>query len=94
MSDAAFLKGARISATGTVLAGPSRLFGIHWFSSAGGGLITIRDGGAGGTTMIAFSVPVGGGYINIPQRGVKFNTDVHVTLPATTEITVLYDPPQ
>lgn len=90
----AFLKGARITATGTLLAGPSRIYGVHWFSSAVGGLITVRDGGAGGVTMFAFTVPVGAGYINLEQNGVKFNTDVHVTLPATTEITAFYDPPQ
>lgn len=94
MSDMAFLKAKEILATGTLLSGPSRLFGIYWNSTAGGGQITIRDGGATGTVMIQFTVPVGSGYINIPQRGVKFVTDVHVTLPATTGITALYDPPQ
>lgn len=94
MSDMAFLKAKEALVTTASFLGPSRIFGIFWASTAGGGAIVIRDGGAGGTVKIQFTVPVGSGYINIPQKGVKYDVDVHVTLPATTNITVFYDPPQ
>ena len=44
------VRAVQVTATGTAVATPARLKGIDIASAAAGGVITLRDYGAGGTT--------------------------------------------
>lgn len=84
---------SRVTATGTVYTGRTRMRGIS-IAPNGGGVVTVvlRDGGAGGTTRCSLdsastTVPY---YLELPGDGILFNTDIHATIANTTAITVFY----
>ena len=82
-----------IAATGTFRGTPTVVTGVYVNSLAGGGTITLRDGGAGGAIRFQFSHPAvaGGEMIPIPGGIMTFGTDVHATLDAgIDDITIFY----
>lgn len=81
----------RLAATATLFAGPTRVKGYHIAPGAAGDIV-FRDGGAGGTVRMTISTTADTSVITmlIPGEGVRFLTDVHVTLPLSTSITVFY----
>lgn len=95
MYSPAQLKTLRVTATGAVLSAGVRVYGVHWCSPVAGGRVTITDGTA---TQIDFDMPaaVAAGYLNLQQGGVWFRAGApNVTaLPASSQITLVYDPPQ
>lgn len=95
MGGYANLKATRVTADGSIVARPARVYAIWIDSAAGGGLVQIRDGGSGGTVLIPVSAPaaVGGHYIDLPGDGMKFGTNVYADLPASgiTSVTIFYD---
>jgi hypothetical protein len=78
-------------ATGTVYAGATNLAGYQCLSGGTAGDIIFRDGGAAGTIRLQFNIPANTnnpfGNI-IPGNGIRFTTDIHVTLPTSAKITV------
>lgn len=90
------LKAKKATATGALLSGPSRVFGVYWASPVGGGTVVLRDTDGAGTNMLDFDLPaaVFAGYIDLGQEGIRFPISVHATIPAGASITVVYDPPQ
>lgn len=94
MYSPAKLKTLRVTATGAVLSAGVRVYGVHWSSPVAGGRVTITDGT---NTQIDFDMPaaVAAGYLNLQQGGVFFVGAPNVTaLPASSQITLVYDPPQ
>ena len=86
------VKAAHVEATGTMVSGRNRLKGYQCISGGTAGDIIFRDGGSGGTIRLRFNIgtgtqPIG---LTIPGEGILFNTDIHVTLPATAKVTVFY----
>jgi hypothetical protein len=83
--------GAHLNATGTAYAATTRVKGYQVAPGAAG-TITFRDGGASGTVRLEIDTTVNTAIIStlIPGNGIRFFTDVHVTLPASTAITVFY----
>jgi hypothetical protein len=79
-------------ATGTVVAYRTRVKAYHCISGGTAGDVIFRDGGAGGTILLQFNIATGTQPINmlIPGQGILFRTNVHVTLPANSKITVFY----
>jgi len=79
-------------ATGTVVSSRTRVKAYHCISGGTAGDVIVRDGGAGGTTLLQFNIGTGNQPITmtIPGQGILFRTNVHVTLPATAKITVFY----
>ena len=77
--------------TGTVYAGATNLAGYQCLSGGTAGDIIFRDGGAAGTIRLQFNIPANTnnpfGNI-IPGNGIRFTTDIHVTLPTSAKITV------
>ena len=71
----------------------TRVKGYQCLSGGTAGDIILRDGGSGGTVRLQFNIPANTnnpfGNI-IPGEGIRFDTDVHVTLPAAAKITVFY----
>ncbi len=77
---------AYLTATGTAHSGPTRVRG---FFITGTGTATFRDGGGSGTVRMTINSGASHSCI-VPANGIKFNTDVHVTLSGVTALTVFY----
>jgi hypothetical protein len=78
-----------VEATGTVATGRRQLRGYQAISGGTAGDIIFRDGGASGTIRMQFNIgtgtqPIG---LSIPDDGILFTTDIHVTLPASAKLT-------
>lgn len=87
------VKAAHIEVTGTLVSGRNRVKGYQCLSGGTAGDIIFRDGGASGTVRLQFNVPANTNnpFANlIPGEGILFTTDVHVTLPTATKVTVFY----
>ena len=88
----------RLTATGTVFAGPARLLGIYFVADTTAGSIELKDGGAGGTSKAVFDTPLGAStagqevayQINIPGDGIRFETDCHATLTNVDKVTFTF----
>ena len=84
---------AHAAATGTIYEGTTNLAGYQGLSGGTAGSIVFRDGGSGGTVLLTLDVPANsnGPFTNlIPGNGIRFGTDIHVTLPAAAAITIFY----
>lgn len=77
---------AYLTATGTAVPNGTRVRG---FFITGTGTATFRDGGASGTVRMTINSSNSHSGV-IPANGVRFVTDVHVTLSGVTAITVFY----
>jgi hypothetical protein len=84
---------SHVEATGTVVTTRTRIKGYQGLSGGTAGDIIFRDGGASGTIRLQFNVPANTNNpfsTLIPGEGILFYTDVHVTLPTASKITVFY----
>jgi hypothetical protein len=82
---------AHVNATGTIYAGATNLAGYQALSGGTAGEIVFRDGGASGTVRLRINIPANSNnpFANIiPGNGIRFTTDIHVTLPGTASITI------
>ena len=82
---------AHADATGTIYAGATNLAGYQALSGGTAGEFIFRDGGSGGTVLLRFNVPANTNnpFANIiPGNGIRFNTDIHVTVPASSKLTI------
>jgi hypothetical protein len=77
-------------ATGTIYNGATNLAGYQLASGGVAGEIVFRDGGSGGTELLRVNITVNTAVIStlIPGNGIRFNTNVHVTLPASAAVTI------
>ena len=77
----------------TAFAGRTRLKGVVIAAPAAGGTLTVKDGGASGTTRFSLVVPAGDATVEnilIPGEGILFDSDLYVTCPADMPVTVFY----
>ena len=76
--------------TGTLYAGATNLAGYQLASGGTAGEIVLRDGGSGGTVRLRVNITVNTAVIStlLPGTGIRFNTDIHVTLPAGAALTI------
>jgi hypothetical protein len=86
------VKAIHTEATGTIVSSRTRVKGYHCISGGTAGDVIFRDGSASGTIRLQFNIATGTQPITmlIPGEGILFDTNVHVTLPATSKITVFY----
>jgi len=77
-------------ATGTMYAGPTNLAGYQLASGGVAGEIVFRDGGSSGTDRLRVNITTNTAVIStlIPGNGIRFTTDIHVTLPAGAAVTI------
>ena len=82
-----------VDATGTVATGRRQLRGYHTISGGTAGDVIFRDGGSSGTVRLQFNIGTGTQPIvmPIPDDGILFTTDIHVTLPASAKTTVFVE---
>jgi hypothetical protein len=82
---------AHRDATGTIYAGAANLAGYQALAGGTAGEIVFRDGGASGTIRLRINIPANTnnpfGNI-IPGNGIRFTTDIHVTLPTAASVTI------
>ena len=78
--------------TGTVVSGRNRIKGLIVTPGGTAGDIIFRDGGASGTIRLQFNLSTNQSAFSftVPGEGVLFTTDIHVTLPTASKITVCY----
>jgi hypothetical protein len=78
------------NATGTIYSGATNLGGYQLKPGGTAGTIEIRDGGATGTLLLELDLTVNTAVIStlLPGNGIRFTTDIHVTLPASAAITI------
>jgi hypothetical protein len=78
--------------TGTVVSGRNRIKGLIVTPGGTAGDIIFRDGGSGGTARLQFNLSVNQSAFSftVPGEGVLYLTDIHVTLPTASKITVFY----
>ena len=77
-------------ATGTIYAGATNLAGYQLLTGGTAGEIVFRDGGASGTERLRVNITTNTAVIStlIPGNGIRFNTNIHVTLPASAAVTI------
>jgi hypothetical protein len=77
-------------ATGTIYAGATNLAGYQLASGGVAGEIVFRDGGSGGTERLRLNITTNTAVIStlLPGTGIRFYTNIHVTLPASASITI------
>ena len=82
-----------VEATGTVATGRRQLRGYHTISGGTAGDVIFRDGGSSGTVRLQFNIGTGTQPIVmlIPDDGILFTTDIHVTLPTSAKTTVFVE---
>lgn len=78
--------------TGTIVSGRNRLKGLIVTPGGTAGDIIFRDGGSGGTIRVQFNLSTNQSAFSftVPGEGVLYLTDIHVTLPTASKITVFY----
>jgi hypothetical protein len=82
---------AHADATGTIYAGATNLAGFQMLSGGTAGEIVFRDGGASGTIRMKLNIPANTNNpvsTLIPGNGIRFTTNIHVTLPASAAVTI------
>ena len=85
------IRANRVTATGTVFSGRSRVKGVSWAGAAGTPTIVLRDGGASGTVRCTLDgVASSNGGVSF-EGDLLFETDVHATLTNITGLTVFHD---
>lgn len=80
-----------LDATGVIYAGATNLAGYQIAPGGTAGEIVFRDGGSGGTVRLRINIPAAPLTpisTLLPGNGIRFTSDIHVTLPAVAAITV------
>jgi hypothetical protein len=81
---------AHADTTGTIYDGPTNLAGYQLASGGTAGEIVFRDGGGSGAVLLVVNITVNTAVIStlLPGNGIRFTTDIHVTLPASSSVTI------
>lgn len=76
--------------TGTVVSGRRNLRGYQVIGGGTAGDVVFRDGGASGAIRLQFNISTGVQPVQLalPDDGILFITDIHVTLPTSAKATV------
>ena len=87
------VKSTRVTASGTIFAGPGRVRGVYIVSGATAGSVIIKDGGSGGTTVLTIDTPASATvpiWVEIPDKGILCSTSVYATVSNAGFVTVFY----
>jgi hypothetical protein len=93
------VKSTHLTSDGAIFGGPSRVLSIYYCSEAALGTIIIRDGGASGTVVGTFDVPIGSGtagepavyQIDVPGNGLYCGTSSYAELTGGVDkVTIFY----
>ena len=89
------VKAKHLNATGSVFNQPARVKGFSICASASAaGTLLLKDGGAGGTTLLEVDIPSNSNpnsfFTLVPGEGVRFSTNIYATLTGIASVTVYY----
>jgi hypothetical protein len=86
------VRSGNITATGTAVSGPARVKGIWYRGTAAAQSVVLRDGGGGGAVKLTLDglAVADVRYLELPEGGMVFATDVHATLTNVDSLTVIY----
>jgi len=81
---------AHADSTSTIYAGATNLAGYQVKPGGTAGEIVFKDGGSGGDVLLRINITTNTAVIAtlLPGNGIRFNTDIHVTLPASAAVTI------
>lgn len=79
-----------VTSDGVAYAGPARVKAIAFVCGSTGGSTVLTDNGASGTEKLDLATPEAAGfhYMNLPVNGLRFETNVHVTVGDATSVTL------
>lgn len=86
------VRSSNITATGTAVSGPARVKGIWYRGTAAAQTVVLRDGGGAGTVKLTLDglAVADVRYLDLPEGGMVFATDVHATLTNVDSLTLIY----
>lgn len=86
------VKAKHLTSTAAAGIGPCRIRGIYYTCPVGGGSISFKNGGSGGTELILILAPTAASSQNvlIPAEGVLFSSDPYVTITTVESVTFFY----
>lgn len=86
------VKAKNLTSTAAAAVGSCRIRGVYFVHPVGGGTVSFKDGGSGGTERLALTAPpaVGATYVDIPSDGIWFLADPYVTITTVTNVTFFY----
>jgi hypothetical protein len=86
------VKAVHTEATATIVPTRARIKGYHVISGGTAGDVIFRDGSASGAIVLQFNIGPGTQPIVmlIPGEGILCQDGVHVTIPATSKVTIYY----
>jgi len=89
MSFASDILATSLADTGTAVPRRVRLAGVNVIATDTSGTLTFRDGGATGTVKLTYTTPAAAGAYDllIPDNGILFSTDMHVTFSNNAHVT-------
>jgi hypothetical protein len=81
---------AHRDSTGTIYSGATNLAGYQVKPGGTAGEIVFSDGGSGGDVLLRINITTNTAVIAtlIPGNGIRFNTDIYVTLPTSAAVTI------
>ena len=81
---------AHKDSTGTIYSGATNLAGYQVKPGGNSGELVFTDGGSGGDVLLRINITTNTAVIAtlIPGNGIRFNTDVYVTLPTSAAVTI------
>jgi len=81
---------AHRDSTGVIYSGATNLAGYQFLTGGVAGEIVFRDGGGSGTIMLVVNISINAVPVStlIPGNGIRFTTNIHVTLPASAAVTI------
>ena len=81
------IKGKKLTATGTIFAGPARVLAISYVGSAGAGTIELLDDT---TSLVTIDTGTGTEYMQFPGTGFRCTTSAKATLTTVDKVTFFY----
>ena len=87
------VKVVKLTASGTIFAGPARIKSIYYVAAASAGSIQIKDGGSGGTVVADYGTPGLATWvqeIEMQGDGVLCSQNAFATLTNVTSVTIQY----
>jgi hypothetical protein len=87
------VKAAHLTADGVISANPARLKAISYRGNGLDGNVSIKNGGASGTTLLELDVGTSDSftiYVLLPGEGIRFDTNIYADLTNVSAITAFY----
>lgn len=81
-----------VTADTVAVSGRLRVLAVQYAHTATAATLELKDGGSSGVSRLKITTPAAAGqdYVCIPGQGMKFDTDVYVSVGSCTGVTIIY----